>query len=111
MAKHTPGPWIVYGCRQKLGDEDCQRVGPDGFPIVFVPIGRTPKEFSGALADAHLIAAAPDLLDACSSVWMALADTDVPSLRLLADQVRAAVAKARAEIWYLQQGVDHAEVS
>lgn len=59
MSANTPGPWQVFGVRQRLVNEDCQRVGPDGCAIAFLPIGR---DLPGALADARLIAAAPELL-------------------------------------------------
>ena len=44
--------------------------------------------------DARLIAAAPDLLDACANVWSYHAGSGDPDLRDLADQCRAAIAKA-----------------
>jgi hypothetical protein len=91
MSKHTPGPWQRSGIRQKLGDEDCIRVGPDGFAIAFLPIGRRPQEQAGALADAHLIAASPDLLEALRDAVACLggiSSANVP------ESVRAAIAKA-----------------
>jgi hypothetical protein len=54
-AKHTAGPWQRSGVRIKLGGEDCLQVGPDGFAVAFLPIGRTPQEHAGAIADARRI--------------------------------------------------------
>lgn len=71
QAKHTPGPWQRSGVRVHLGVEDCLQVGPDGFAIAFLPIGARPMDQAGAIADANLIAAAPDLLRAlkqCAAV-------------------------------------------
>jgi hypothetical protein len=64
----TPGPWARSGVRAKLGVEDCLRVGPDGFPVVFVPIGRTHKDHAGAMADAALIAEAPVMAEALEAL-------------------------------------------
>jgi len=55
MTDHTPIPWMRSGVRQYLGDEDCIKVGPDGFWIAFLPIGRRPQEQAGAIADANFI--------------------------------------------------------
>lgn len=44
--------------------------------------------------NARLIAAAPDLLEACASVWAALADNPDPLMQVLAAECRAAIAKA-----------------
>lgn len=57
LEKATPQPWQVSGVRVKLGKEDCQAIGPDGFSVAFLPIGHRPHELAGALADARLIAA------------------------------------------------------
>jgi hypothetical protein len=91
-AQHTPGPWQRSGVRIKLGAEDCLQVGPDGFAIAFLPIGNRPMEQAGAIADARLIAAAPELLEALR-LLLAFADRngiDGDDYRL----ARAAIAKA-----------------
>lgn len=74
MSAHTPGPWQRSGVRQKLGNEDCIRVGSDGFAIAFLPIGARPQEQAGAIADARLISAAPELLEAVKLARATLAD-------------------------------------
>lgn len=67
-AKATQEPWMRSGVRQKLGDEDCLRIGPDGFALAFLPIGARPHEQAGAIADADYIVALhnafPDLAQA-----------------------------------------------
>lgn len=64
----TPGPWQRSGVRVKLGGHDCLAVGPDGFSIAFLPIGNRPFEQAGAIADARLIAAAPELYEAVAAM-------------------------------------------
>lgn len=103
--KHTPGPWVVdigsyigctdehyhsitAGCGYHVGNQD------DGF------------ELSGCMsaANAHLIAAAPELLEALSDAlidfdnWAAHEDNH-PHEHLVAwaEKARAAIAKAKGE--------------
>lgn len=90
-AKHTPGPWQRSGVRVKLGAEDCLQVGPDGFPVAFLPIGKSATDHAGAIADARLIAAAPELLEAAQEALMELRRVS-PSLA--SPKLRAAIAKA-----------------
>lgn len=69
MSGHTPGPWQVMGCRYKWREThrdrqlDSHAVGPDSDPICLVFYG-SPKQHNEQLANARLIAAAPDLLAA-----------------------------------------------
>jgi len=64
----TPGPWQVYGTRQSghvhLGK--MHMVGPDDDPVAAVFFD--PKTGRG-LADAHLIAAAPDMYAALKAAF------------------------------------------
>ena len=79
MSKHTPGPWatresathvtVTNACGDAVFHED--------------------KRIPGVMADARLIAAAPELLDACKA---ALSD-DQPYI----DKCRAAIAKATGQ--------------
>lgn len=91
-AKHTPGPWQRSGTRVKLGAEDCLAVGPDGYSVALVPIGRTDKDHAGAMADARLIAAAPELLQAAKAVAFSNGfDAALPEKK---EALLAAIAKA-----------------
>mgnify|MGYP000022225138 CR=1 FL=1 len=100
-AAPTPGPWQVFGVRHRLGDEDCQQVGPDGFAIAFLPIGR---DLCGALADARLIAAAPLMLEALRTTRECLEQANAAGLiadtlwagdcETLFDHIDAAIAAA-----------------
>jgi hypothetical protein len=89
--RHTEGPWQRSGVRIKLGSEDCLQVGPDGFAIAFLPIGKRPMEQAGAIADANLIAAAPDLLEALREM---LIQFGVRGGNGASAQARAAIARA-----------------
>lgn len=89
--KHTPGPWEVW---QLAEDSD-----PEGRRIITADEGET--EVCGIVpheADAILIAAAPELLEACQAFVTAyekphqLEKTDT-ALRL----AKAAIAKANGE--------------
>jgi hypothetical protein len=91
--KFTKGPWQRSGVRVKLGLEDCLQVGPDGEAIAFVPTGRRPKEHAGAIADANLIAAAPELLAALIELLEA-ADEAWSCDRPCSINAREAIAKA-----------------
>jgi hypothetical protein len=90
-AQHTPGPWQRSGVRVKLGAEDCLQVGPDSFAIAFLPIGNRPKEQAGAIADACLIAAAPDMLKALQAIAELPAH---PMRKKAVELARDAIAKA-----------------
>lgn len=78
MAKHTPGPWPLKstgdGKRILVGDGLVE--GPGGYEVAEVYSDDCPSEV--AWANAHLIAAAPDLLAALKdqldshwATWMA----------------------------------------
>lgn len=64
MSKHTPGPWIV------IADEDDNEgytvvAGPDQMPIA---LPQVVHDESTEIANARLIAAAPELLDGCHAL-------------------------------------------
>ncbi|MBV9483804.1 MAG: hypothetical protein JO249_24110, partial [Acidobacteria bacterium] len=65
-AQHTPGPWqaITTATRFTVNDKD-------GFPVLRINGGMVPVE-----ANARLIAAAPDMLDALEFVRMTFADIE-----------------------------------
>lgn len=67
MSKHTPGPWTMSGGRSRITDTKTtfHFVGPDKIWIAAVPYSdKTTEEHLASLADARLIAAAPDLYEA-----------------------------------------------
>ena len=75
-SKHTPGPWLRLG--RSIG------VGAGEIATVWELEGK-------AIANARLIAAAPDLLDA---LVMMLDAYEIPAVR---DRARAAIAKATGD--------------
>ncbi len=106
-SKHTPGPWragrpdmrtIVDGVPSKwvYGPE---REGGNGY--IAVASGTASADWDEVMANARLIAAAPDLLEACEA---ALANLDYlreqwgfHASREMTGKLRAAVAKANGE--------------
>lgn len=86
MNKHTPGPWVARQCGKAWAidfNEDQEQV----------------VDYVYEEEDAHLIAAAPDLLEACSDMLALLESEYMPSDESLSamDKARATIAKARGE--------------
>jgi hypothetical protein len=93
MNKHTPGPWTIEE-DLNYGDEFWYG-GPEGFTITVGPavLGDTTKRrIPEHLANARVIAAAPDML-ACLKELQRFTDQLVFN-RDLAERVNAAIAKA-----------------
>jgi hypothetical protein len=100
MSKHTPGPWTLFqdqSVRHYAGIEAGKlSIVSIGYPDELNPIddsgvhGNTEDE---ALANAYLIAAAPDLLEALENL-----ENDDNSIPYHAwDMVQSAIAKAKGE--------------
>lgn len=100
MSKHTKGPWSIY-------DVDCEYPGIESDKekvsiIIFGERdqdcgvrGRTRKEI---LANARLIAAAPELIDACKKAIIFIGDGRTPSDCMSAKTILGlAIAKAEGE--------------
>jgi hypothetical protein len=88
--KHTPGPWAIentnHGIRLTYSDGMLRSHVADLFTAALC------EEHGNLEANARLIAAAPDLLDAVQAIVDAFGDQD----SLLIDQCKAALAKATA---------------
>lgn len=104
--KHTPGPWSIEyplpGDTSHCAKSGCQMaiqapIGPD---VCWI---RSFSEWSEmAKANARLIAAAPELLEALENIWDFLAEDDgegacSPLYQSSIDKVKAAIAKAKGE--------------
>jgi hypothetical protein len=110
---HTPGPWrlgtgnLGNGIEAFHGKESLHE-GDDGFRTICTyqscePTGRFAEERANALANARLIAAAPELLEALKAILPFIPNTSASeggaskyseNVRA-ADKVRAAIAKAQ----------------
>jgi hypothetical protein len=82
MSKHTPGPWEI-DTRHGLA------VGPCRIRMSDSP---TAASMAAKMADARLIAAAPDLLAACHAIFDHYDETDLMTGDI--ETLRAAIAKA-----------------
>lgn len=96
MAKHTAGPWAVQG---RVSLSDCRSVvyrqAQDGQPSEDIALvgAISPSEQE---ANAHLISAAPELLDALITLEEASEHGSVEEQEYAAKKARAAIAKATA---------------
>lgn len=92
---HTPGPWPISGDRydKRITIGEGLVEGPHGYEVAEVYSDDCPREL--ALANAHLIAAAPELLAALEKARNTLAGLGVPSIA--ANICDATIAKARGE--------------
>jgi hypothetical protein len=99
MSKHTPGPWSVDAEDVDLFAQETHRIwiNADGMHICYVDGPRNPERN----ANARLIAAAPDLLEAFDRVQDAIQNFLEEGLRPTESvmrfwqaDVRAAIAKA-----------------
>jgi len=102
MSKHTPGPW-AFSSDDKLGDKRFYIAQADGAPYtpsysdVATLIAETVslERVATQEANARLIAAAPDLLEALCALVLNI-DAGGATLNSLAD-ARVAIAKATGE--------------
>lgn len=93
--KHTPGPWTFYTEPQPNG---CPIVGSRGLMIAMLAHSVLYSEQKNeAIANARLIAAAPDLLEAMQWAVKELERLDEANAQMVAVTLRAAIAKATGE--------------
>jgi hypothetical protein len=90
----TPGPWQKSGVRSRSPEYKGHAVGPDGRdPVVVVPY--TDRHHGECIANANLIAAAPELYEAAENLIIAIGmgwDLDG-----VVDVAKSAIAKTRGE--------------
>ena len=87
MSKHTPGPWLM--CESATHVTVTNAHGDAVF--------HDDKRIPGVMADARLIAAAPDLLDELLSVLDWAVTERAPLRNQEIESIRAAIAKATGE--------------
>ena len=93
MSKHTPGPWHVSELNA-AGNFDPYSIFIE--PNIAVIERKVVGQDQNDMADARLIAAAPDLLEAAEHI-LAILDHPTRSVSILdADKLRAAITKATA---------------
>ena len=95
MSKHTPGPWET-GCRRTQVE-----VRPEGWNVPMCvadchPLNYPPDSEQERVANARLIAAAPDLLEGCKRLLSVVeAESEACGIyKAHIEIARAAVAKA-----------------
>lgn len=93
MSQHTPGPWLVDAEHAGLFEQDQARfwINASGTHVAYVDGPRNDER----TANARLIAAAPDLLEAlqaCDEAMAYMSEYDIPLH--LPFRVKAAIAKA-----------------
>lgn len=98
MSKHTTGPWNI-GCANFKEEAEIGIHGPGADGFVICDLQADGYDEDTQKANAKLIAAAPDLLEALESAEMALLGyTHKNEITLSAlYKARAAIAKARGE--------------
>lgn len=98
MSKHTPGPWRVVNAGPHWNNTAIPNYrvvrtpapsGPNGYDVAWSADGELVVEHVYEEADAHLIAAAPELLEALKGV-VRVADRATVEF----DAARVAIAKA-----------------
>lgn len=98
MDKHTAGPWQAYEIQAGEGADAWWFQGPDFVP----PCDEDGEPCMLSRADAHLIAAAPDLLTALQLLSSAVSMAGTPmhekaDMRVVAKVVVAALRKATGD--------------
>jgi hypothetical protein len=101
MKTHTPGPWLVNFEQNKFDsrhskvqvvDGSSASLNNGGLPLVLANVNAMPfNDESEPLANAHLIASAPDLLAALERLAHPMADDED------LDYARAIIAKAKGQ--------------
>ena len=88
MTKHTPGPWTSYS----VSTDTSRRVGPPKYAVAEIkPTGRHQED----AANANLIAAAPDLLEALRDIlFNSVHGNGLDAHYKAQDRARAVIAKA-----------------
>jgi hypothetical protein len=103
MNKHTPGPWEVthlrHGIVVRTESPNKTKYGASRYAAIGGFDRSDPDQLSEALANARLIAAAPDLLEALSRL---IEIEDGPGMAVIGwegamERAYAAIAKARGE--------------
>ena len=93
-AKHTPGPWTMHPSPHGAEVRSLAKIAWCGAAARYGKSGDQIIDAAEARANAHLIAAAPDLLAACEALVRSGSFYDLDAKMFAA---RAAIAKAKGE--------------
>ena len=103
-AKHTPGPWFIFGNGHCVGGANTDATTLNEHPTAGIAMcGMARRDPAECTANARLIAAAPDLLEALQAAYDALGisyplhSSDMDKRGAVLAQARAAIAKATGE--------------
>ena len=88
MSEHTPGPWAIYV--NAPSDVVIRKMSKDGYELCAI------ARVSSGYANAHLIAAAPELLEALDAT-LKLIELVWPTDSDVTRKARSAIAKATGE--------------
>lgn len=94
-AKHTPGPWTAQNDGRDIISIQHNNNDPGAISMTLAKVTARMTWRSQAEANARLIAAAPDLIEAlkaCDEAMSYMSEYDIPIT--LPDMVKAAIAKA-----------------
>jgi hypothetical protein len=95
MSAHTPGPWIEVMLGGGKGGPNGYAIRIPGDPEATGSIGRVTGRHDGsARANAHLIAAAPELLEALVDLLLVGGMDSAGEYARAVKKARAAIAKA-----------------
>lgn len=95
MSKHTPGPWDFSWEIQPNG---CPTVGHKGLMVCMVThSAKEPDQKETALANAALIASAPDLLKVLQTIKRRMYEPRALMLEEVEAMIDIAIAKAKGE--------------
>ncbi len=97
MNKHTPGPWAAeFGSYGSFAIE-AERAGIGGGLLVLASRNQHPLLADQMHANARLIAAAPDLLEALRTADRTFAENGLLACHAARQEIRAAIAKAEGQ--------------
>lgn len=89
MSEHMPGPWKAVRC------EHGWHIGPQPAGACSIHDDTDSSGYARQEANAHLIAAAPNLLAACEAIVLAMRQNDPALGAVAATLAEAAIEKTR----------------
>lgn len=98
MSKHTPGPWAALKVEQAVHEQDYYIASERGV-VGYWKGGKSwhdDDKWVLTEADARLIAAAPELLEALQQAVTSMQDSGYPNNSVVVRAARQAIAKATA---------------